>query len=280
VIPQPSHRYCRLPHLLPLLLPVNLLIMGLLLMGVLAACGSTPEPTPIPSPPTAPAVQALPSPTVTATPVRTSLPTAPPTVPPLPAAYSPLTGPATLSAFVLPLPENWVHLVLTPTNESTTFQPFADANPALQPMVDQLFQGHADAPALLVAWSADGAERSGLIAYTIPRRDLTLPGYQRAVERTLSAEPTTTLHQSAIHYELRDDVPVGYLHYTRSAEATSPVEGYHYALFNTDATELLLLTFVTSVPEPVASSNDEKLPRFATFVQQLLRSPAPPEQSR
>ena len=254
MIPRPHHRYSQ-----PLL--------ALLLVCLTGACRSVPEPTPTPTVHT--------SPTATSHPVqaRSASVKALATATPISPTDTPLTGAATLSSFILPLPADWYHLLLTEASYRAQVQSLVAINPAFQIMAEQLFQGQETAPQLLIGWPADRAQNVGLVAYVIPRRDLTLQNYQRAITHALSTAPTIALVMNTIDYDLRDDVPIGYLHYRLVAPEQPTVLGYHYWLMNSAADELLLLTFVMNGQALTATTTDQAPSPFATLVQQVTRSP-------
>jgi len=209
--------------------------------------------------------------------------------------YNPLQGEAQLSSFTIPLERTWHHLVLTDTiyqqelQTLSTSHPVLQANPALHTMVARLFHGQENRPPLLVAWPVDRANNTGLIAYVIPRRDLNLQRYLHTVEAALSMQPLVAVQEATLRYDLHPDVPVGYLHYRLIAQDRSTADGladgldyagYHYVLFNQEATELLLLTFVVSGQvesglAPAMPNMENRPPPFASLIEQIWRAPAP-----
>lgn len=277
--------------------------------GMLTACRSAPEAT------------ATPRPTLTSNPLRgrsSSFNKEATTVAPIPIRiatdqtatttpthqrYNPLQGEATLSSFSIPLENEWRHLILTDTTYRDELQtlattnPLLHANPTLQTMVAQLFHSQEYAPPLLVAWPVDRENNPenddiGLIAYVIPRRDLTLQRYLQAIEGALAMQPVFVIQETGLRYDIHPDVPIGYLQYLLLTEEPllegTHMHGYHYALFNHEATELLLLTFITQRPvdsgpvdsrpvdsgqEPATTKVENRPAPFTALVQRISRSP-------
>lgn len=193
-------------------------------------------------------------------------------------ADPPQHGQPTILSFTLTLPDDWQYVTLTERTYQQALRTLATENPTLGSQVDGLLRGQEAPSALVVAWPAEPPGNNGLIAYAIPRRDLTLHRYQRAVGQLLATEPMLTMHETTIRYDLRDDIPVGYLHYTTASTQHMSIQGHHYWLLNDSATELLLLTFVhgtllNSERHALRSSSDDGS-QFAQIVKEVQRGPA------
>ena len=281
-----------LPNLPPMCSPiVNAINCILISVLILTACRATP--TPIATPvATLVATKAAAIPTAlaiaTQKPIvahRTSAtPTPAKLTEKLPEALTILTGTATLSSFIIPLPAEWHHVRLTDQKGEEQFQRMGAVNADLLPLVQRFLIDRENEQDLLVAWPTDPRVGIGLIGYLLPRRDLSLQRYLTAFEQALESTPTVTLHEAAVQYILRKDVPVGYLHYTLAAPSEAATVGHQYLLFDEEATELLLLTFITNataatttlIPTPVALSPTSvsavaAAPPFADIIQGVSR---------
>ncbi len=270
---------------------VNAISQILIFVLILTACRATPPPaaTPVATPSstkiaTIPTASAI----ATAKPIvaRRALPASQPTqsAPKRLEALTILTGTATLSAFTIPLPAEWQHVYLTDQRADEQLQMVGATTVELRPLVQRFLDEREDGQDLLVAWPTDPQVGIGLVGYLLPRRDLSLQRYLTAFEQALGSTPTVTLHEAAVRYTLREDVPVGYLHHTLAAPGERGTEGHQYLLFDEEATEVLLLTFVTKaatsvttlVPTPVALSSTSvstmtAAPPFADIIQGVTR---------
>lgn len=228
----------------------------LLLFGVTVACRSAAD---TPSVPTAAPIS------VTSTAPIMPVAVLPPTT--VPNTAIPSTGTVSISSLMLPLPEDWSYLLLDKATYHSELLHVAGADIALQAVVTDLFTHRKESPQLLVAWPHQNQQGIGLLAYVLPLPNITLPRYLAAIEAQLATTSFVSLREVETLFSLRDDHPVGYVQYNITTAGQSTFQGHHYALFNDNATELLLLTFVTT-GEVLLTDEDLHLP-FAALVQEV-----------
>jgi hypothetical protein len=243
-------------------------LLLLLISVLLIACGDDPPPTPtaIVTPVTMRRAIAKPTATAIATPTAT----------PIPWAQRAQKGDAMLAPFTLPLPAEWQHIIFDGADRGRFLDLTGQVNPSMRPLVQPLLAQSVAPQPLAIAWPSPTASTIGLVAYTMPRDTLTLPRYVAAVEGALRTASSVTVHEATVLYRLHADVPVGYLHYTLTGSTASPVDSHTYLLFSADASQLLLLSFVTaSEPVPVSANPisvdtvDSAVPPFGELVQQV-----------
>lgn len=253
---------------------LNAFYPTLIFVLMLTACRATPKAvvTPTTVPPTATAIAAPQS-------IQSAVTS--------PEALTVLTGTVTFSLFTIPLPADWHYVRLTDQSKEEALRMVGTANAELLPLVQRFLAGQETQQELLVAWPTEPQVGIGLIGYRLPRHELSLQRYLAAAEQTLDSTPTVMLHEASIRYTIREDVPVGYLHYTLTAPDETETEGHQYLLFDEKATELLLLTFVANVtnkatgitvlvPTPVTVSSASlsamaAKPPFADIIQAVIR---------
>jgi len=205
------------------------------------------------------------------------------------------TDAVAVSPFTIPLPATWQHVLLTEQHREEQLKMVSMANATFVPLVARFLDGRATDQALFIAWPTTEAAGIGLVGYLIPRGDLSLQRYLTAATQNLNSMPKVTLHEAAIRYTIRDDVPVGYLHYTVAATGADnskesgedDITGHQYLLFDEPAEALLLLTFFTEqsserttlLPTPTADQRAlvhagvVEAP-FADIIQAVIRQPS------
>lgn len=190
-------------------------------------------------------------------------------------ASIPSTGTVSISSFVLPLSEDWSYLLLDEATYRDELLHTADVDIALQTAVTDLFTNRTKPPQLLVAWPHNNQQKIGLLAYVLPLPDMTLQRYLAAVEAQLPTVSSLTLREAETLYSLRDDRPVGYIQYSIATAKQGTFQGHHYALFNNNATELLVLTFIAKSEVLVAEEELQLI--FAALMQDVHFNSAPVE---
>ncbi|MEZ4680513.1 MAG: hypothetical protein R2932_40495 [Caldilineaceae bacterium] len=279
-----------------LLFALRCLLFTVLLIGVswmIIACRATatPSPTlaPAPTPTTTKATIHAPA-TMAPTAAQPMAATGGGQTKPAPTRFTPVAGPIMLEPFAVPLPESWVHVLLVGEEYRTQLDRLAQSSPLAAQLIQQMDEKEAALSTIAIAWPTTAEATIGLIAQVTPRAGLTLPGHLRASAALLLAQTTVTVHEARLDYALRTDVPVGYLRYTGNDIITnyatmtnhsSGVTGYHYLLFDADATYLLRLTIVTDVTDqrvaqliptetPNADGTVTELP-FAALIRAVVR---------
>lgn len=196
--------------------------------------------------PTAPPATAVPA-------TVTSPPTATATTAPLPVLT---TDHIALFPFTLALTAPWP--VLRPTDAAwqSQLQQLAANQPRLAHYLAALATTPALAKSMALTWPPTSPNNLVLAAAVTPADGLTLQSYLAALQEELAQSrlllgAAVTLKRAEIRYDLHQDHrPVATVHYTLPATQNTAGTGYQAVMIDKTGTQLLLLTTVTTDPNP------------------------------
>ena len=200
-----------------------------------------------PTPPPATAVPA------TATSQPTATPTTAPTTAPSPVLT---TDHIALFPFTLALTAPWP--VLRPTDAAwqSQLQQLAANQPRLAHYLAALATTPSLEKSIALTWPPAPSNDLVLAAAVTPADGLTLQSYLAALQEELAQSrlllgAAVTLKRAEIRYDLRQDHrPVATVHYTLPATQNTAGTGYQAVMIDKTGTQLLLLTTVTTDPNP------------------------------
>lgn len=198
------------------------------------------------APPTPPPATAVPS-------TATSQPTATPTTAPSPVLT---TDHIALRPFTLTLAAPWP--VLRPTDAAwqSQLQQLAANQPRLAHYLAALATTPSLEKSIALIWPPAPSNDLVLAAAVTPADGLTLQSYLAALQEEVAQSrlllgSAVTLKRAEIRYDLRQDhLPAATVHYTLPATPDAAGTGYQAVMIDKTGTQLLLLTAVTTDPNP------------------------------